>query len=141
MSITQDYQITLRYPGGATKRWPLKDCYFDRRWAKIGREVAAEIRQTDREMAFSLDDDIAAEEAMEAEWFAPEIDLSKIPCQEANSMGIEIAGEPVPCGQPGAKVVFHQHDGRNVYVMCAACADHNIRNRRGIELVPSEVQS
>ena len=66
------------------------------------------------------------------------IDLSKCRCQEANMMGIVIAGEPVPCGRPGAKVVFHQNDGRNVYVMCDGCADHNIRNRGGIELVAKE---
>ncbi len=63
------------------------------------------------------------------------MDLSKCKCQEANMLGICIDGEPVPCGQPGDKVVFHQRDGRHVYVMCAGCADHNIRNRRGIELV------
>ncbi len=61
------------------------------------------------------------------------IDLSKLRCQEAT--GVVIGDEPVPCHRPGAKVVFHQHDGRNVYVMCEACADHNIRNRRGIELI------
>ncbi len=66
------------------------------------------------------------------------IDLSKCKCQEANLLGIVINGEPVPCGQPGAKVVFHQHDGRNVYVMCLPCADHNIRNRGGVELVEVE---
>lgn len=64
------------------------------------------------------------------------MDLSKIPCQEASLTGMVINNEPVPCGMPGAKVVFHQHDGRNVYVMCASCADHNIKNRRAIELVP-----
>ena len=63
------------------------------------------------------------------------MDLAKIGCQEANLLGVVINGEPVPCGQPGAKVVFHQHDGRNVYVMCLPCAHHNIRNRGGVELV------
>jgi hypothetical protein len=68
------------------------------------------------------------------------MDLSKCRCQEANMMGIMMPGtdDPMPCGRPGAKVVFHQHDGRNVYVMCDGCADHNIRNRGGIELVPKE---
>lgn len=69
------------------------------------------------------------------------MDLSKCKCQEANSFGIEIGGEPVPCGQPGDKVVFHQNDGRNVYVMCAPCADHNIRNRGGIELVSASTSN
>lgn len=63
------------------------------------------------------------------------MDLSKCKCQEANLMGIVINDEPVPCGKPGAKVVFHQNDGRHVYVMCLPCADHNIKNRGGIELV------
>ena len=66
------------------------------------------------------------------------MNLSKCKCQEANLHGICIAGEPVPCGAPGAKVVFHQHDGRHVYVMCLPCADHNIRNRGGVELVEAQ---
>ena len=66
------------------------------------------------------------------------MNLSKCKCQEANLHGICIAGEPVPCGAPGAKVVFHQHDGRLVYVMCLPCADHNIRNRGGVELVEAQ---
>ncbi len=60
------------------------------------------------------------------------MDLSKIPCQEASMLSRETY---IPCGRPSAAVIFHQHDGRNVYVMCAACADHNIRHRSGIELV------
>ena len=65
-------------------------------------------------------------------------DLNECMCQEANLLGIAINDEPIPCGQPGAKVVFHQHDGRHVYVMCLPCAEHNIRNRGGVELVPKE---
>ena len=66
------------------------------------------------------------------------IDLSKCKCQEANLLGICINDEPIPCGEPGSRVVFHQHDGRHVYVMCEPCATHNIRNRGGTELVPKE---
>ena len=71
------------------------------------------------------------------------IDLSKIGCQEANLSGVCKPGtyDPIPCGQPGAKIIFHQHDGRNVYVMCLPCADHNIRNRGGVELVQKNVDS
>ena len=62
-----------------------------------------------------------------------QMDLAKIPCQESS---IHSTAElDVPCGEPGAMVVFHQRDGRNVYVMCEACGTHNVRNRRGIELV------
>lgn len=68
------------------------------------------------------------------------MNLSECRCQEANLQGICFPGtfDPIPCGQPGAKVVFHQHDGRNVYVMCLACADHNIKNRGGIEMLPAQ---
>ncbi len=63
------------------------------------------------------------------------IDLSKIPCQEASPRSGEIF---IACGRPGAKVVFHQRDGRNVYVMCDACAYHNLKNRGGVELVEKD---
>jgi len=65
------------------------------------------------------------------------IDLTKCRCQEANMRGelIPGTGEPMPCGRPGARVVFHQNDGRNVYVMCEPCASHNLKNRGGVELV------
>ncbi len=55
-------------------------------------------------------------------------------------MGICIPGtnDPIPCGQPGFMVVLHVHDGRNVYVMCAACGTHNVKNRGGIELTPKK---
>ena len=66
------------------------------------------------------------------------MDISKCKCQEATAFGLVINGEIVPCGQPGAKVVFHQRDGRHVYVMCLPCADHNIKNRGGIELVEKQ---
>jgi len=55
-------------------------------------------------------------------------------CQEASLSGMVINDEPVPCGRPGAMVIWHNNDGRNVYVMCEMCGDHNIRNRGGIKL-------
>ena len=66
------------------------------------------------------------------------MNLSEIPCQEAHVSGLVIGGKPARCGNPGAKIIFHQHDGRHVYVMCEGCATHNLRNRRAIELVPAE---
>ncbi len=64
------------------------------------------------------------------------IDLSRIPCQEVAGT---IGDPPIPieCRRtsPGSRIVFHQNDGRNVYVMCDQCADHNIRRRGGVELV------
>lgn len=61
------------------------------------------------------------------------IDLSVIPCQEASVHSRETF---VACGAPGAAVIFHQHDGRNVYVMCAGCAAHNVRNRGAAQIFP-----
>jgi len=62
------------------------------------------------------------------------IDLSKCPCQEASVLSGSMF---VPCGQPGERVVFHQKD-RRAYVMCGLCADHNLKNRGGVELVERE---
>ncbi len=66
------------------------------------------------------------------------IQLEHTRCQEAHISGAMIGDRPIECGQPGTMVVFHKHDGQNVYVMCDACGSHNIKNRRGIELVPKE---
>jgi hypothetical protein len=65
---------------------------------------------------------------------AAAIDLGACRCQEALGEN-PVTHELVECGEPGAKVVFHQHDGRNVYVMCLPHADHNLRNRGGVELI------
>lgn len=64
------------------------------------------------------------------------MDLSKIPCQEASIHSRETF---IACARPGAQFVFHEKD-RRVYVMCEACAYHNLKNRGGIELVPKEEQ-
>lgn len=37
------------------------------------------------------------------------------------------------CGRPAEVIVFHNGD-RRAWAMCLMCADHNIRNRGGIEL-------
>lgn len=64
--------------------------------------------------------------------------LAKIPCQEASTHSRETF---VACSKPGAAVIFHQHDGRHVYVMCAGCAEHNVRHRGGVQLYPTETKS
>ena len=55
----------------------------------------------------------------------------------------EVLGEsPIPphplieCGKQGSAVIWHNHDGKNVYIMCEMCAYHSVKNRRAIELVP-----
>lgn len=65
-----------------------------------------------------------------------EINLEGTKCQEANLFGIMVAGELVPCGKPGKMIVWHNRDGKHLYIMCEACGDHNVRNRGGIELTP-----
>lgn len=65
------------------------------------------------------------------------IDLTKIPCQEVRMVINEVVIECARTSE-GSRIVFHQHDGRNVYVMCDQCADHNIRRRGGVELVERE---
>lgn len=49
-------------------------------------------------------------------------------CEEASQFSVT---EYIPCGQPATAVVWHQRDGKHTYLMCAACADHNVRNRGG----------
>jgi len=65
-----------------------------------------------------------------------EIDFSRTMCQEAVATSPIDPTQPILCGKPGTTVVWHNHDGQNVYIMCDMCAWHNIKNRRGIELVP-----
>ena len=67
--VKQDYTIRLEFPNGDGRSWPIKDNYFDRRWHGLGLKVHKAIIDHDKECEFSLDDDIAAEEAMEGEYF------------------------------------------------------------------------
>lgn len=48
-------------------------------------------------------------------------------CEEASPMS---ANFYIPCGQPAVAVVDHGR-GEGEYLMCEACADHNVRNRGG----------
>lgn len=52
--IPHDYTVTLKLPSGTSLSWQIKDCYFERRWAKIGRTVLETIQGIDKEAAFSL---------------------------------------------------------------------------------------
>ena len=49
-------------------------------------------------------------------------------CEEASMLSYL---SYVPCNKPAARMVKH---GAKIYRMCAACADHNIRNRRGQDM-------
>lgn len=50
-------------------------------------------------------------------------------CEEASMLSRETY---IPCNAPAVSLVKHRNEGP--YRMCAACADHNVRNR-GAELV------
>jgi hypothetical protein len=54
----------------------------------------------------------------------------KLSCQEASMFSKETY---IPCGQPAIAIIWHNKDKR-AYPMCLGCADHNVKNRRGIEL-------
>lgn len=59
------------------------------------------------------------------------INWTNLTCQEVVN---RIGTIDVLCGHAASAIIFHQHDGRHLYLMCPACADHAIRNRRAIEL-------
>lgn len=52
-------------------------------------------------------------------------------CEEASILSTNFY---VPCGKPTVKSVYHRRDNKS-YAMCVVCADHNIRNRGGLEVV------
>jgi hypothetical protein len=45
-------------------------------------------------------------------------------CQEASSLSVTTY---IACGEPATKVVDNRD--QRVYLMCDACAEHNVRNR------------
>ena len=55
-------------------------------------------------------------------------------CQEASILSRETF---IPCGAPGAAVVWLERDKR-AYVMCAPCAWHNVKNRGGRLLMTTD---
>jgi hypothetical protein len=48
-------------------------------------------------------------------------------CQEASMLSFH---SYIPCGAKAVAIVYQRKDGRKYY-MCAACTDHNVRNRGG----------
>ena len=67
-----------------------------------------------------------------------ELDFKYSRCQEVLGASPVDPEKLFECGKPATMVVFHSHDGRNVYTMCEMCGYHNVKNRGGIELVPKE---
>ena len=57
-------------------------------------------------------------------------DFAGAACEEASFLSRE---KYVPCGALASSAVYHEKD-RRWYFMCAACADHNVRNRGGVLL-------
>jgi len=59
------------------------------------------------------------------------IDLIPIPegseCQEASILSVR---KYIACGKEAVAIVYHDRDRRG-YLVCLACADHNIQNRGG----------
>ena len=56
-------------------------------------------------------------------------------CQEIIATSPIDPTQGIECGRPGHTVIWHQRDGRHVYVMCDQCAYHNVKNRGGIDLL------
>ena len=62
-------------------------------------------------------------------------------CQEVTGTNPVDDTKLILCGRQGAHVIWHNRDGKHVYIMCDACADHSVKNRRAIELVPKELKN
>jgi hypothetical protein len=58
----------------------------------------------------------------------------KLRCEEASAFSIT---SKIDCGLPAEVIVWHNGD-RRAWAMCLGCADHNLRNRGGIELARKE---
>ncbi len=54
--VPQDYTLRLEFPNGEGRNWPIKDCYFDRRWHGLGLKVRKTIMDHDRDCAFALEE-------------------------------------------------------------------------------------
>jgi len=62
------------------------------------------------------------------------IDWHRLKCEEASMFS---RNTKIDCGASAEVIIWHNGDNR-AYAMCFACADHNITNRRGIELARKE---
>lgn len=56
--VKQEYQVILRTPDGKEFNWPVSDCYFERKIARISERIIDVIRHQDLENQFSLSDEI-----------------------------------------------------------------------------------
>ena len=64
-----------------------------------------------------------------------DINWDKLKCEEASMFSKETY---IPCAQqPVVAIIWHNGD-RRAYTMCFGCADHNVKNRGGIELARKE---
>ncbi len=53
--LPQKYTISLKLPSGTSQSWQIRDSYFERRWAKLGRQVLESIQAADEAAGFTLD--------------------------------------------------------------------------------------
>lgn len=56
-------------------------------------------------------------------------------CEEASMASVNFY---IPCTRPAKRAVYHLNDDAT-YRMCNGCADHNIRNRGGEELIEEKL--
>jgi hypothetical protein len=62
------------------------------------------------------------------------INWEHLTCQEASMFSY---GSYIPCGKQASSIIWHNKD-RRAYAMCFGCADHNVKNRGGIELAAKD---
>jgi hypothetical protein len=65
---------------------------------------------------------------------AKKINWDNLRCEEASMFSKETY---IPCGEPATSIIWHNKDKRS-YLMCFGCADHNVKNRGGIELAAKD---
>jgi len=66
--------------------------------------------------------------------YKPKINWPSLKCEEASMFSRETF---IPCGDRATSIVWHNKDKR-AYAMCFGCADHNVKNRGGIELAAKD---
>lgn len=68
---------------------------------------------------------------------AKKINFKDLYCQEITG---QAGGFEVKCGHKAKKIIFRQKDpkGQHVYLMCSACAQHLLKNRDNLSLIPDD---
>ncbi len=56
-------------------------------------------------------------------------------CQEASPLSLATL---IACGRPAAAII--DNGDEHPYWMCAACADHNVKNRGAVRYSPEEAK-